>query len=171
VKPDASLRVQVGERLSGESTMRSDAMRLAGIPTLAVLALTCGALSAVADPDPAPGGIVLPQGYRHVTMKGDDSRVGRISNDAGVEISYDIGELAGDYTKQIDDPDRAWTRTYKNADRAITIVKDKKGRVTASIVEVELRGRHGSPANFLITPKTDADLADFLLMLFSYRVW
>lgn len=43
-----------------------------------------------------PGSIKLVVGYTHQRMQGIDTRVGKITKRNGLEISYDIGRLAGD---------------------------------------------------------------------------
>lgn len=110
--------------------------------------------------DRPPGGIRLLRGYKHETLQGIDSRVGRISRKDGVTIEYDIGPLAGNYATSILNDDRAWSREQTVASDTVQIVMTKKNVLHVSFKK--------GPANFWATAVTPADVADVLLMALTY---
>jgi len=138
---------------------------------------------------PAPGNIKVLLGYHHCLDVGFDSAVGRIAKAGGVEMMYDIGEDAGNYT----DPhcvSCGWTEgevwrqeQIVNGHKAVFILTVKH---KSSIVKQMVDGRPvfnsvdtstkmlivsfpESYANFYATIQTDAQMADMLLMLSTYR--
>lgn len=117
-------------------------------------------------PSPAelpPGNIELLYGYTHTRRQGIDSRVGDISKPDGMTIRYDIGAMAGV------NPDRC---TYKNEclwykrqiinGREVWLGLSKEGRAFATFPKEN--------ANFYAQTKTPEDIADFLIMVLTYKV-
>ena len=122
------------------------------------------ALAVAAEPLPAqpapPGAIQLPKGFGHERLKGIDSHVGRIAKEGGLEISYDIGRMAGNYAGAIDPQEREWAIQQVVNGEPVEIVKSKDGRVTATFTK--------KFANFFAKVNREEDLATFLAIVLTY---
>jgi hypothetical protein len=126
---------------------------------LVLLAATCAA-----QPDAVPGNIRLLPGFVHHRGQGIDSAVGSIARKGGLVIEYDIGRLAGAYTdcKWCGWTDgELWRRDQVISGHEVKVVFTKSRRLVISFPD-----RH---ANFYATVRSDADLADALLMVLTYN--
>jgi len=56
-------------------------------------------IAAGAQDVPPPGSIRLLPGYHHRLERGIDSKLGTIWKQGGLQLHYDIGEMAGTYTE------------------------------------------------------------------------
>ena len=131
-------------------------------PLLALGILLFSASFAVrAQTDPAPGGIKLLPGYQHKTLQGIDTRVGKIWKTGGIEIKYDIGFLAGDYADPKNRAEYQWYQEQLVGGRRVHCALYKSNTLVVSFPETE--------ANFMTTVKSQADVADMLLMVLTYR--
>ncbi len=114
--------------------------------------------------DEPPGSIVLLEGYRHKTEQGIDSRVGRIWKDGGLEISYDIGGLAGEYANTIEAGQILWKRQQRLHGRNAVLVMNRENRLFVTFAGTD----DHPPANFFASIGSTQDLADMLLMVLTY---
>jgi hypothetical protein len=109
-----------------------------------------------------PGGIQLLEGYRHTKLRGIDTSVGTISKPGGLTIDYDIGVLAGKeglqcfakdwclwFKRQITNGAEVWIGVTKTQDIIATFPTDY--------------------ANFYAHIKSPEDIADFLIMILTYK--
>ncbi|NNE66976.1 MAG: hypothetical protein HKN33_10470 [Pyrinomonadaceae bacterium] len=82
---------------------------------------------------PPPGNIKMPEGYKHTRLQGIDSAVGRISNEDGLSIGYDIGRMAADYTHRyvIKPDDTLWGKEQTVQGEPLRIVRTKDGKIVA----------------------------------------
>lgn len=110
-----------------------------------------------------PGDIELLYGYTHTRRQGIDSRVGDISKPDGMTIRYDIGDMAGV------NPDRCayenncfWYKRQMINGRNVWLGLSKDGRIFATFPKEN--------ANFYAQTKTPEDIADFLIMVLTYKV-
>jgi cyclophilin family peptidyl-prolyl cis-trans isomerase len=112
---------------------------------------------------PVPGGILLLAGYEHVREQGIDSWVGRIRRvGGGLQIGYDVGGMAGLKADEIvQQRPFLWSRKQLiNGQRAVLVMQEG-GYLTVTFE----RDR----ANFeAYTIRTQADLTDVMLMLWTY---
>lgn len=131
-------------------------MGRASLFSLALLsACVCSAAA-----DEVPGSMKLPPGSTAKNLQGKDSLVGAVSRDNGLTIHYDIGALAGNYTKGLKDDDLAWRKEQTAGGRPVqtALTKDRTLYVTFP----------DDNANFYGKVSTDEELADFLLMTLTY---
>lgn len=132
---------------------------------IVVLLVELATSSAAGDEPPAPGGINLLPGYHHYLGQGIDSKIGRIWKERGLTIHYDIGELAGDYTECGHScgwtEGEVWRREQILQGQRIICVFTKRRRLVISFPQVH--------ANFYGTVRTDMELTDMLLMVFTFR--
>src|SRR5690606_6435027 len=85
------------------------------------------------DLAPPPGHIKLLPGYEHDTRCGIDTHVGFIRKNDGLEISYDIGRMAGNFAVRYANSDTAeWTRTEQFVDDTALIVFTKQNYIFAT---------------------------------------
>ncbi len=135
--------------------------------TFALVALVIGSLSVVlraasAD-DPPPGSIKLLDGFKHQTLQGIDTRVGKIWKDGGITIQYDIGRLSGNYAEQqrkYQADQLLWTKqqTWHGQPVELSMMKDRQ-------LFVSFPERH---ANFYGKIPKEEDVVDALLMVLAY---
>ena len=91
---------------------------------------------------------------------GLDTVVGRITRDGGPDIDYDIGRSAGHLAGSVETP--RWTRRQFHNGTTLTLAMSSGGDLYASYDQ--------GPANFIARRlKSDADLAEVLLMILTYR--
>lgn len=153
-------------------TARTVLSSVLAIPlALAVIAATPRIASAQT---PLPGGfeINLLPGYEHQPLQGIDSIVGRIAKKEGLTITYEFGRipqgnlrLGGDYSNyalRVPEKDRLWLKEQTIKGRKIHVVYGKDQRLTVSTEATKMG------ANFTATAKTPGDVADVLLMVFSF---
>ena len=129
-----------------------------GFGLLVLLATTCTAQS-----DKFPGHIRMLTGYVHRRGQGIDSVVGNITREGGLVIEYDIGRLAGVYTDCKTcgwTEGELWRRNQVINGQSVQIVFTKSKRLVISFPTTH--------ANFYATIKSEADLADTLLMVLTY---
>jgi hypothetical protein len=129
-----------------------------GFFVLALLAST-----GTAQSDPVPGNIRLLAGYVHRRGHGFDTAVGSIARKDGLVIEYDIGRLSGVYTDCKDCgfiDGELWRKDQIVSGHDVRIVYTKSKRLVISFPETH--------ANFYATVKSEADLADTLLMVLTY---
>lgn len=112
--------------------------------------------------DSPPGNIKLLTNYKHEfdEFQSTDTRIGKIWKDGGITITYDIGELAGEWSNPKDRTKYQWYKEQiveKQIVR-IALTKDNELRVTYPNMK----------ANFYGYVKTQEDIADFLLMVLTY---
>lgn len=140
---------------------------------------------------PPAGGIALLPGYHHCTLQGIDSWEGTIARKDGFHIDYDIGEMAGNYTdshcvscdwtknevwrkKQIVNGHEA-TFVFTESDTETRVKQTVNGQVVFVPGEtlhkkqliVSVPDTH---SNFYATIQTEDQLADMLLMIFTFRL-
>lgn len=111
---------------------------------------------------PAPGNIKLIPGYIHTRMQGIDTAVGKISKENGINISYDIGRLAGNYAMGAYSRDKQnvlWFKVQEVNGQKVMITYLKDGSIYATFNDF---------ANFISGAKTNEELADFLIMIMTY---
>ena len=112
---------------------------------------------------PPPGAIKLLPGYHHRVTQGVDSRTGLIWKEGGAQIRYDIGEMAGSYTECSWcgwTKDELWRKKQVLNGKEVVCVFTKKRRLIVSFPDER--------ANFYATIRTQAELADMLLMIFTF---
>jgi hypothetical protein len=108
-----------------------------------------------------PGGIDLLPGFTHQPLRGIDTRVGRILQEGGLTITYDIGNLAGNYaTSHVRNP--LWTREQLHGTGSVYTTLDANRSLYVTFVQGE------SFANFYGTVRGDEDIADFLAMVLDF---
>ena len=113
-------------------------------------------------PTPPPGNIKLLPGYRHLPSCGFDTSVGDIQKVGGMQIRYDIGDMAGNFAKRYGNPyNTEWIRTEKVGEDAALIVLTKQNRIYATFER--------STANFFATISSQSDIDDFLEMVLTYK--
>lgn len=114
-------------------------------------------------PDPPPGNIELFDGYTHTRKQGYDSSVGEISKPNGITIHYDIGQMAGRFAGRCRiTNDCLWYKGQKINGREVWISLTKAGHITATFPK--------EYANFWADTKSQEDIADFLIMILTYKV-
>lgn len=121
---------------------------------------------------PPPGHLRLLEGYHHRRGLGFDSLTGRIWKEDGLEITYDIGGMSGNWAEGVHPTQRAWIRQQTLAGHALTVVETTEGEVRVSFAANEGEATAGGlgtyPANFTAKIGDRADLADLLLMALTY---
>jgi len=118
----------------------------------------CGISNDVADS--VPGEMQLLLGYRHEKQQGIDTQVGKIWKDGGVTISYDIGSMAGNYTKSQQKEQILWHKEQVAHGRQVHVALAKDMTLYVTFPE--------SSANFYAKIKSEADIVDILLMVLTY---
>lgn len=113
-------------------------------------------------PSPPPGRIKLLDGYTHFREQGIDTSVGRIKKEGGLDIAYDIGHLAGEYTNTCvrDKNNCVWFKEQKLELEVVKIALTKDGEIIATFPK--------TTANFFARVKSQEDIADFLIMILTY---
>ena len=143
--------------------------RMTLLAILVIFPLAIGAENSSSQPSPPPGAIQLIEGYHHRHLQGIDSRPGRIWKDGGVEISYDIGRMAGNYAANINPADRVWSVRQVVNGRSTEIVKSKDGRVFVSFpADAKKKTAENYPANFYAKVSSEEDLAVLLAIALTY---
>jgi len=141
--------------------------------SLVAIAFVCCSLSDAIAADP-PGALEVLPGYKHVPLQGIDSVVGKITHTDGREIFYEIGHVhkpgeprfGGSFSDRAvwlmknKKDDLQWSASREVNGEPMNIALLKDGKLTASFPK--------TGANFSMTTKTPADLADALLMILSY---
>jgi len=110
---------------------------------------------------PPPGGIKLLDGYVHIKEQGIDTWFGRIKKEGGLNITYDIGRLAGEYVILcLRDRTCAWYKEQQLKGGLVKIALTKDGRIIATFPK--------TTANFIAEVESQEDIADFLIMILTY---
>ncbi len=113
--------------------------------------------------NPPPGNIRLLEGYTHTPRLGIDSTIGDISKNGGLLIHYDIGELSGFYTDYCSIQNACqWTKKQSINGREVRIALTAQNRLIATFPQ--------DYANFYADTSSPEDVADFLLMILTYKV-
>ena len=113
--------------------------------------------------DPPPGNIELFDGYTHIRKEGIDSRIGEISQPNGITIHYDIGQMAGLFAGSCRATnDCLWYKAQKINGREVWISLTKTGLLAATFPK--------EYANFWADTKSQEDVADFLVMILTYKI-
>lgn len=113
---------------------------------------------------PPPGNIQLLFEYTHETRQGIDTQVGEIRKKDGLVIRYDIGKLAGNLTRAnvgTYKEKRVWYKRQTINDDELWIAYFSDGKITATFIKAS--------ANFYAETKSQEDVADFLLIIMTYR--
>jgi hypothetical protein len=126
------------------------------------MAVALFATSAQAEEPAAPGGIILLPGYQHEKLQGIDTRVGKIKKNDGLTVEYDIGKLAGNYAESMkgQEKDLLWYKEQTVHGRKVQVAFGKDRTLYVTFPETH--------ANFFGKIKSDAELADMLLMVLTY---
>ena len=112
---------------------------------------------------PPPGDIELFDGYTHTPKRGIDSRVGEISKPDGITIRYDIGRMAGLFAGRcMANNECLWYKGQKINGRDVWLSLTKEGRVYATFPK--------EYANFWADTKSQENVADFLVMILTYKI-
>jgi hypothetical protein len=112
---------------------------------------------------PTPGNIELFDGYTHTPKRGIDSTVGEISKPGGMTIHYDIGDLAGLFAGRCGPLyECLWYKGQKINGREVWLSLTKDGRIFATFPK--------DYANFFAQTNSSEDIADFLVMILTYKV-
>jgi hypothetical protein len=122
------------------------------------------AVSVTAQEAPPPGYIELLPGFHHHLKQGIDSATGTIGKKGGLQIQYDIGEQAGNYTQCTWcgwTKGEVWRKKQIVNGQEIVCVFTKNRRFIVSFPEAH--------ANFYATIRTTGELTEMLLMLFTFR--
>ena len=137
------------------------------ILSFAIVALVIGSLSlalrAASGDDPPPGSIKLLNGFKHQKLQGIDSRVGKIWQENGISIQYDIGRMSGNYAKQHREyqaDQLLWAKQQTWHNERMELVLKKNRELYVSFPE--------HSANFYGKVQTEEDLVDALLMVLTY---
>lgn len=113
--------------------------------------------------DPPPGGIQLLDGYTHTKLQGIDTAVGRISKPGGMTISYDNGDMAGLFARKCLAKDACrWFKRQVVGGREVWLGLTHNWQIIATFPK--------EYANFYAETKSPDDIADFLIMILTYRV-
>ncbi len=136
-------------------------MRKLALLTIFLAFAQCFVAAAPASrPTPAPGAIQLIKGFRHQRLQGIDSSVGRIWKEGGLEIQYDIGQLAGNRASSVKEADREWAIDQTVNGHPVEIVKNKNGEVFVTFPE--------DFANFYAKVANERELAAMLTITLTY---
>ena len=123
--------------------------------------ILCGVSGCAAEPsDSVLGTMQLLPGYKHEKQQGMDTQVGKIWKDQGLTISYDIGRLAGNYTKSQQKEQTLWHKEHVSNGRLIHVALAKDNTLYVTFPE--------SSANFYANVKSEEDIVDVLLMVLTY---
>ena len=136
--------------------------------TFIILPLLLAADKAPKDAAPLPGSIRLLDGYRHQPRQGIDSQWGSFRKEGGLEISYDIGGLAGNYAAHTKLEDRVWAMSQVVNGRPVEIVKAKDGWVFVTFAADSRKAAEVYPANFYAKVSTEEQLAALLATALTY---
>lgn len=134
----------------------------------------------------APGNVRFIPGYVHERRQGKDSSVGVIAKAGGLSIGYDIGRMAGNYADNYFPEyfERLRRRTHLNADANESDVRFLSEQVRwrqrrnvngdelmlVQLKDDKLIGSFAKAnANFVADVDSEEELADFLLMVLTYR--
>ncbi len=113
------------------------------------------------EPVPPPGQMKLLPGYEHVPSCGIDTAGGYIRKEGGLEIHYDVGEMAGNFAVRYANPDFSeWIRTEPVQNDCVLIVLTKQNRIIATYEK--------AVANFSAKVSSQSDIDDFLKMVLTY---
>jgi hypothetical protein len=132
--------------------------------TWCIASVLLAAVGATAQEAPPPGSIELLPGFHHHLKQGIDSATGTIGRKGGLQIEYDIGEQAGDYTQCAWcgwTKGEVWRKKQVISGQEVICVFTNHRRLVVSFPEVH--------ANFYATIRTNAELAEMLLMVFTFR--
>ena len=116
-------------------------------------------------PVPPPGNIELIENYTHTKRRGIDAAVGEISKPDGMTISYLIGsnaELAASRACGQKNSECLWYKRQIINGREVWLGLTKEGQIIATFPE--------NRANFYADTKTPEEIADFLIMVLTYKV-
>ena len=130
----------------------------------ALLFMLLAVSSLMAQEAPPPGRIKLLPGYHHEIRQGIDSFVGIISKPGGLEIQYDIGEMAGNYAACATcgwTKGELWRKVQVVNGQRMVCVFTKEKRLVVSFPQ--------SHANFYATIHGGDELADMLLMMATFQ--
>jgi hypothetical protein len=127
------------------------------------LVLPKSTTEAKAKTDPPPGSIQLLNGYIHTKQRGIDTAVGEISKPDGMKITYDIGFLASNYAWRINESgnNEAWAKMQKVNGMTLYLVGGKDKTIVATFAE--------PCANFMARTTNEEEVADFILMIMTYK--
>lgn len=111
-----------------------------------------------------PGGIKMLPGYQHRPKQGVDSFTGTIGKPGGLQIEYDIGEMAGNYTECTSCgwiKGEVWRKKQIVNGQDVVCVWTNKKRLVVSYP--------ASHANFVATILTKDQLTDMLLIVLTFQ--
>lgn len=135
---------------------------------------------------PIPGNIKLLPGYTHESLRGKDSRPGKIFKPEGLSIGYDIGRMAGLRAAKFfpENLERLRKQTHLNAETIAWQIMDVEDKIAwrqrqkingFEVLVVQLKDSTiivtflDSSANFFAKVTTEQDLVDFLLTTLTYQ--
>lgn len=122
----------------------------------------CQRTGATAALSARPDAAVRPMdGWKHETLRGIDSTVGRFVGERGFEIRYDAGGMAGNWAAGARKRGEvAWSRKQVVNGLPCEFVMTTKGRIIATFPE--------QMTNFFAEAKSPEDVADFMLLAMTF---
>ena len=129
--------------------------------SFAFLGILCISGSQAEDPaNPTPGGIRLLPGYQHQKEVGKDTRIGKIWNEAGLTLRYDIGRGAGNMVKGQEKTNVLWSKEQVVDGHPVHLALTKDRMLFVTFPETS--------ANFYAKTKSDEEVVEILLMVLTY---
>lgn len=114
-------------------------------------------------PDPPPGNIQLLENYLHIKAEAIDTEQGEISKPEGMKIYYQNGDVAGDHADNwCGKGECVWYKVQKINGCEVRLGLTKEGKVVARFPK--------DFANFYAQTKSQEDIADFLIMILTYKI-
>ncbi|HEX8370413.1 MAG TPA: hypothetical protein VF604_17835 [Pyrinomonadaceae bacterium] len=115
-------------------------------------------------PTPPPGNIELINDYTHIAKRGIDAAVGEITKPGGMTISYLIGNNAESAASRMCGRKDSclWYKGQIINGREVWLGLSKEGKIVATFPKER--------ANFYADTKAPEDIADFLIMVMTYKV-
>src|SRR5262245_10050447 len=116
------------------------------------------------------GAFTLPEGFTHERTGTADSHRGVLRRKAdGFQINVDVGIGAGTHMHEGLQADSSYFRSHTvNGLSALTGIESKDGRKTITTTITDLKAKKPVVANFWATIRSEADVADFLMIVSTF---